>query len=288
MGWRCELDGHFGFFFNDTASTEIYTRSLRDALPIFGVIPEVLRLARELVHPPEADVAPGAGDLLLPNEPGQRPTDLQQAGAAAAVIVGRGHLLLDVRDEDDLLVSNLAPLDPPLDHALFAPARVPGVDVDLDLDAPAPYCSHSPGAGNIEELIEISAPGSCLVHAGDPFACDPNSNGPWYDCVAVQDGNPKKVLKGVAARLAKDGACDGLDAGGVDDFLETITLVVGPPTLPPPRSRPRGSRLWRGCARAFVLCVASRNSTDRAHDRTRTRSVPPIIDRLYWTSQGGT
>ena len=94
----------------------------------------------------------------------------------------------------------------------------------LDLDAPAPFCSHSPGAGNIEELIEISAPGSCLVSTTG--VCDPNSNGPWYDCVAVQDGNPKKVLDGVAARLATDGACDGLDAGGVDDFLETITLIV--------------------------------------------------------------
>src|SRR2546429_7880372 len=27
------------FFFNDTATTEIYTLSLHDALPIFGVIP---------------------------------------------------------------------------------------------------------------------------------------------------------------------------------------------------------------------------------------------------------
>src|SRR5437867_12291647 len=29
------------FFFNDTATTEIYTLSLHDALPIFGAIPEV-------------------------------------------------------------------------------------------------------------------------------------------------------------------------------------------------------------------------------------------------------
>src|SRR6266511_6477816 len=38
------------FFFNDTATTEIYTLSLHDALPIFGI--EISRLARS-----NADVA---------------------------------------------------------------------------------------------------------------------------------------------------------------------------------------------------------------------------------------
>src|SRR2546427_3560033 len=45
MQWRCHLASspHFipcFFFFNDTATTEIYTLSLHDALPIF---PELLR-----------------------------------------------------------------------------------------------------------------------------------------------------------------------------------------------------------------------------------------------------
>ena len=31
-----EYDGVFCFFFNDTATTEIYTLSLHDALPIFS------------------------------------------------------------------------------------------------------------------------------------------------------------------------------------------------------------------------------------------------------------
>src|SRR2546421_9727227 len=31
-------DFHFFFFFNDTATTEIYTLSLHDALPIFSII----------------------------------------------------------------------------------------------------------------------------------------------------------------------------------------------------------------------------------------------------------
>ena len=92
----------------------------------------------------------------------------------------------------------------------------------LDLEAPEDYCSSSPGGGDIESLIENSAPGTCLINEIDD--CDPNKMGPWYDCVAVQDGNAQKVLDGVEARLAKDGGCDGSDAGGVDDFFETINL----------------------------------------------------------------
>ena len=94
----------------------------------------------------------------------------------------------------------------------------------LDLEAPEDFCSHSPGDGDIEELVINSAPGICLIN--ETGNCDPNNNGPWYDCVAVQDGNPKKVIDGVAARLAKDGACDGVDLGDVDDFFETISLVL--------------------------------------------------------------
>src|SRR2546426_12693732 len=35
ISMRCTLCGHFFFFFNDTATTEIYTLSLHDALPIW-------------------------------------------------------------------------------------------------------------------------------------------------------------------------------------------------------------------------------------------------------------
>ena len=93
----------------------------------------------------------------------------------------------------------------------------------LDLEAAAPYCSFSPGSGDIENLIVNGAPGQCIINEG--VTCDPTNNGPWYDCVAVQTGNPKKVIDGVAARLAMDGGCDGVDAGGWDDFFETINLV---------------------------------------------------------------
>src|SRR5690349_22288502 len=54
------------FFFNDTATTEIYTLSLHDALPI-SVLPDVLELRHGLVdrgqvagwHPPQHEVRLG-------------------------------------------------------------------------------------------------------------------------------------------------------------------------------------------------------------------------------------
>ena len=91
----------------------------------------------------------------------------------------------------------------------------------LDLEAPDDYCSHGGGSGDIEDMIESSAPGICLINENPSAAC---GGGPWYDCVAIQNGNPQKVLDGTAARLAKDGDCD-IDGDGVDEFFETITTV---------------------------------------------------------------
>src|SRR3712207_8313925 len=48
------------FFFNDTATTEIYTLSLHDALPIYGGIG---RVAAVLVHPATEGIAPVRPDL---------------------------------------------------------------------------------------------------------------------------------------------------------------------------------------------------------------------------------
>ncbi|MEE8543509.1 MAG: hypothetical protein V3S94_06590, partial [Gammaproteobacteria bacterium] len=94
----------------------------------------------------------------------------------------------------------------------------------LDLEAPGGYCSYSPGAGEITDLLADGATGICLINENEPPSCDPNNNGPWYDCVAIQDGNPKKVLDGIYARLSRDGDCDG-DGNGVDDFDETVDLI---------------------------------------------------------------
>jgi hypothetical protein len=91
----------------------------------------------------------------------------------------------------------------------------------LDLQAPEGYCSNSNGDGDIEELIEWGAAGPCLIN---PASACPGSA--WIDCAATQTGNPTKVLDGMAARLARDGMCDGADANSWDDFLETVVLIV--------------------------------------------------------------
>src|SRR3712207_7444774 len=56
----------FDFFFNDTATTEIYTLSLHDALPIFSTDPGAQRIAKpwgyEILLTPEG--APYAAKLI--------------------------------------------------------------------------------------------------------------------------------------------------------------------------------------------------------------------------------
>lgn len=94
----------------------------------------------------------------------------------------------------------------------------------LDLQVSGGECSDPGGAGDIAELIEFGAKGTCLINTSGN--CDPNK-GPWFDCVASQTGNPKKVIDGTAARLAKDGDCDATygNHDGVDDFSETVEVV---------------------------------------------------------------
>lgn len=90
----------------------------------------------------------------------------------------------------------------------------------LDLEAPGDYCSDGRGSSNIEELIEFGAEG-CLINSNASAAC---GGGPWYECVAIQNGNPQDVLDGTAARLARDGDCD-TDDDGVDEFFETVVKL---------------------------------------------------------------
>src|SRR2546430_12654062 len=53
------------FFFNDTATTEIYTLSLHDALPIY----------RRIAHPHPARGSAGGGRQPVYREPAHRPAD---------------------------------------------------------------------------------------------------------------------------------------------------------------------------------------------------------------------
>src|SRR2546430_7116764 len=60
----CAKPRRFFFFFNDTATTEIYTLSLHDALPIFAAVD---RHPREVLMGPreELRVVPGLGQYPL-------------------------------------------------------------------------------------------------------------------------------------------------------------------------------------------------------------------------------
>jgi hypothetical protein len=91
----------------------------------------------------------------------------------------------------------------------------------LDLQASGDYCSQAGGSGDIEDLIANGSTGTCLINADPSANC---GSGPWYDCVAVQNGNPQMVLDGTHTRLARDGACD-TDGDGVDEFLESVVML---------------------------------------------------------------
>lgn len=92
----------------------------------------------------------------------------------------------------------------------------------LDLQASGDYCSDATGSGDLEDLIEWGATGSCMIN--ETGSCDPTKNGPWYDCVAVQNGNPTKVGRAFRDRIAREGACD-TDGDGIEEFDEVVTLA---------------------------------------------------------------
>src|SRR2546428_2638846 len=86
----------FFFFFNDTATTEIYTLSLHDALPI---------LAHALTDDPLVAGKAGAGDVERRQESGARPTDLRGLGRRAVFIPA---VLIPVADPPDDFVAPVA------------------------------------------------------------------------------------------------------------------------------------------------------------------------------------
>src|SRR2546430_12333051 len=68
----------FFFFFNDTATTEIYTLSLHDALPILG-LPELRRRRIAFGEVQHREVRPERAERVAPEEVGERDV-LQQRG----------------------------------------------------------------------------------------------------------------------------------------------------------------------------------------------------------------
>src|SRR5260370_14447516 len=108
------------FFFNDTATTEIYTLSLHDALPISSCAPWTTSLALEL-HVGDLDLGeplPMPGVAPVPRAPGE-PVNLDLLALAVSHDLGR-HLrplehrlpgldMLPVTREQDALERDLRP-----------------------------------------------------------------------------------------------------------------------------------------------------------------------------------
>jgi hypothetical protein len=106
----------------------------------------------------------------------------------------------------------------------------------LDLQAGGDYCSDARSSGDIEDMILNGAPGICKISRTG--TCDPDKNGPWYDCVGVQPGNPTNVQRGFRDRIAREGACD-TDGDGVEEWDEVLTLASGTAGTPSAVYEPR-------------------------------------------------
>src|SRR5689334_24378112 len=75
------------FFFNDTATTEIYTLSLHDALPIFRARGNVaLGLGRQGRHP-EAEAAYREALAIRPDHPDRKSTRLNSSHSSISYAV---------------------------------------------------------------------------------------------------------------------------------------------------------------------------------------------------------
>ncbi len=195
---------------------------------LLGVLPEVLGLARELVHPPEPDVAPRPRDPLLLHEPREGAADLQEVRAAAAVVVGRRHLLLDVRGEDDLLVVVFRPADPTLDHRLLGDGGVRGLDVDLDLERLLARGEPLQPAAAARRDHDREGGGRAVLHPRDVLRFEGQA-APGHLVRGVDDVRPVRGLRedaqGAALpdRLAVHGAHG---AGGEDDLPRHVPAAV--------------------------------------------------------------
>src|SRR3712207_9233893 len=78
------------FFFNDTATTEIYTLSLHDALPISGPAPALAAHPARGAPPPGGEPAPAAG-VLRPAGGGRRRPALPDLGDRKSTRLNSSH-----------------------------------------------------------------------------------------------------------------------------------------------------------------------------------------------------
>jgi len=139
----------------------------------------------------------------------------------------------------------------------------------IDLVDSGDWCSKAGGSGDLYDLILNGAGGYCTIDNDTPPGCDPNRNGPWTDCVAVQAGNARKIVNGFGDRIKREGSCDN-DGSGVEEFSETVDLIVdsGDPatSLYEARECPDGHISWR-IVTIFVLdSNPPINSGNQGHD----------------------
>src|SRR5256885_8036998 len=69
----------FFFFFNDTATTEIYTLSLHDALPICSTTPSLTHASASRTPPPKLACALRAGSIHLSDAGDRKSTRLNSS-----------------------------------------------------------------------------------------------------------------------------------------------------------------------------------------------------------------
>src|SRR5688572_31007265 len=91
---------HYDFFFNDTATTEIYTLSLHDALPIL-IHPDDVQELKARREEQIARIKAEIDEQEKASEPGQRLEELrkglanlEKSDALAGVEIGRAHVEL--------------------------------------------------------------------------------------------------------------------------------------------------------------------------------------------------
>ena len=153
---------------------------------------------------------------------------LPQPGAHAraclgSIISSQGHIPIEVHDHGPCFESEGVP-----DYVNVCPLEFGSQDQNprgvIDLVSEGNDCSDANGSGDLYDLILNGASGFCTIDQDDD--CDPDRNGPWDECVAVQTGNAKKIINGFADRIAREGSCD-FDGDGVEEYEEVTTAVTG-------------------------------------------------------------
>ena len=93
------------------------------------MVREILPFAADLGDPPETQVPPRARQFFLPDEPRERSSDLQSAGAAGTVVIGGILFFLHVTSEHDILIADRRPFDEAFHH--YLPGLTAGFRFDL-------------------------------------------------------------------------------------------------------------------------------------------------------------